>query len=174
MKNKALWNLVGFSVTSLFGTILHFLYEWTGKSTIAALISGVNESTWEHMKLLFFPLFFFALIQSRFFKEYKNFWCIKLLGTAAGLLSIPVLFYTLSGIFGALPDYINISIFFTSAGFTFLLENRLFQKEPSECKAYLAFGILFLIGCLFILFTFQTPQIPLFQDPLTGTFGIQK
>ncbi len=174
MKNTSLWNLVGFSFTSLFGTILHFLYDWTGESTVAALFSGVNESTWEHMKLLYFPLFFFALIQSRFFKEYKNFWCVKLYGTITGLLLIPILFYTLSGIFGMLPDFINISIFFIAALVTFLLENRLFQKEPFQCKAPFALGILFLIGSLFVLFTFKTPTIPLFKDPLTGTFGIQK
>lgn len=172
MKNKSLWSLAGFALTSLFGTILHFLYDWTGENTFAAIFSGVNESTWEHMKLLFFPLFFFALIQSRFFKNYNNFWCVKLWGTAAGLLSIPIIFYTLSGTFGALPDYINISIFFVSAGITFLLENKLFQRKNTNCKARLAFGLLLLIGCLFILFTFQTPKIPLFEDPLTGTFGI--
>ena len=75
--NISLWQFAGFSLSSLFGTILHFLYDWTDKSLLIAPFSGVNESTWEHMKLLFFPLFIFALIQSRFFKDYKNFWCIK-------------------------------------------------------------------------------------------------
>ena len=37
------------------GTLLHFVYEWAGESTVAAIFSTVSESTWEHLKLLFFP-----------------------------------------------------------------------------------------------------------------------
>ena len=61
-KNSFLWGLGGFTFTSVMGTLLHFLYELSGGRLWAAVISGVNESTWEHMKLLFWPLFLFALI----------------------------------------------------------------------------------------------------------------
>ena len=110
------WQIVGVAGTTLLGTLLHFLYEWTGGSVIAAFFSGVNESTWEHMKLLYFPLFLFAIIQSRTFREYKNFWCIKLIGITTSLTLIPVLFYTYNGVFGRSPDFVNITIFFISAG----------------------------------------------------------
>lgn len=43
-----------------------------------APFSGVNESTWEHMKLLFWPLFLFALVQRLFFRKQENYWCVKL------------------------------------------------------------------------------------------------
>ncbi len=172
-KDIALWNFAGFAATSLGGTLLHFLYEWTNKSILTAPFSGVNESTWEHMKLLYFPLLLFALIQSRFFKEEKSFWCIKLIGFSVGLVLIPVLFYTYNGAFGKSPDWLNISIFFISAAVVFLLENNLFKKGSISCKVpFLAFGIIFMIGVLFVVFTFQAPEIPLFQDPLTGTYGI--
>ena len=49
--------LLGFSVASFAGTILHFLYDWLGQSPYVAPFSGVNESTFEHMKLLFWPTF---------------------------------------------------------------------------------------------------------------------
>ena len=85
VRDVTLWSFSGFSLVSLGGTILHFLYDWTNESLLIAPFSGVNESTWEHMKLLFFPLFIFALFQSFFFKEYKNFWWIKLFSTLLGL-----------------------------------------------------------------------------------------
>ena len=79
MKLKLLrWQLAGFAVTVLGGVLLHFLYNWMQQSILIAPFSSVNESTWEHMKLLFFPMFIFALFQSQFFKEFKNFWCVKL------------------------------------------------------------------------------------------------
>ncbi len=172
-RNVSLWQFLGFGVTSLGGTLLHFLYDWTNENTISALIAGVNESTWEHMKLLFFPLFAFAVVQSFFFKEYKNFWCTKLIGTLSGLISIPVLFYTYNSAFGKSPDWLNITIFFISAAITFVVETLLFKKEKPNCKyPVLAFGILCIIGILFFVFTFAPLQIPLFQDPLTNTYGI--
>ena len=42
-----------------------------------------------------------------------------------------------------------------------------------KCKhPRLAFAAICLLAALFIVFTFLPPQIPLFQDPLTGTYGI--
>lgn len=172
-QNLSLWQFAGFSITSLAGTLLHFLYDWTSQSLLTAPFAGVNESTWEHMKLVYFPLFIFALIQNHFFGEYENFWCIKLKGILTGLILIPTLFYTYNGIFGKSPDWINIFIFFISTGSAFLLEWYLFKKNDSNCKyPKLALGFLFLIGILFIIFTFFTPHIPLFQDPLTGSYGL--
>ena len=102
-RNLSLWQLAGFAFTSIGGTLLHFLYDLTGQSVVAAPFSAVNESTWEHMKLLFFPMFVFALVQSRFFGERPDFWCVKLAGSAAGLALIPVLFYTYNGAIGKSP-----------------------------------------------------------------------
>ena len=172
-RNISLWQFLGFGVTSLGGTLLHFLYDWTGENTLSALISGVNESTWEHMKLLFFPLFVFAIVQSFFFKDYKNFWCVKLIGTLSGLISIPVLFYTYNGAFGKSPDWLNITIFFISAAITFIVETRLFKKGKQNCKNQkFAFIALCIIAALFFVFTFAPPQLPLFKDPLTHSYGI--
>ena len=174
-RSLSLWQFVGFSLTSFLGTLFHFLYEWTGESPFVAPISGVNESTWEHMKLLFFPLFFFALVERAFFREQKNFWQVKLCGTLRGILWIPFLFYTLNGAFGKTPDWVNISLFFLAAALSFLWETRAFSKaEDTESPVpRLSFFLLCLIGALFVLFTFFPPRIPLFADPLTGTYGIQ-
>ena len=171
--SMGIWQLMGFSITALAGTLLHFLYEWLGEAVWVASFSGVNESTWEHMKLLFWPTFFFAIIESRFFKERKEFWCIKLRGIALGLLLIPVLFYTYNGIFGKSPDFINIGIFFLSLAIAYIYETRLFNKTTLHCKhPTLAFSLLSLIALLFVIFTFAPPTINLFKDPITNTYGI--
>ncbi len=172
-RNIFLWQLAGFSLTSFFGTLLHFLYEWTGQSRLAALISGVNESTWEHMKLLYFPLFVFALVQSFFFKDNPNFWCIKLRGMLMGLMLISLIFYTYNGVIGKSPDWLNISIFFISAAAAFIYESRLLKRRNIQCKSpRTAFLIICLIGVSFIIFTFVTPRLGIFLDPVTGNYGI--
>lgn len=171
-RNLLLWQFSGFALSTLGGTLLHFLYDWTNKSVLIAPFSSVNESTWEHMKLLYFPLLIFALVQSRYFKENENYWCIKLVGIVTGLIMIPVLFYTYNGVFGKSPDWLNITIFFISAAIAFLVETWLFYKNNLRCKRpWLAFSIICIIGVLFVVFTFVTPQLPLFKDPLTNTYG---
>lgn len=168
-----LWQLMGFAVTSLGGTILHFLYEWLGESVWIAPLSGVNESTWEHMKLLFWPMLIFAVAQSFFFRDRKGFWCVKLRGILLGLVLIPVIFYTYNGVIGQSPDWINIAIFFISAAAAYIYETRLFNEKRLSCKSpKSAIAVLCVIAVLFVVFTFATPQIGIFRDPLTGTYGI--
>ena len=168
MKRKSsLWQWAGFGAATFGGTILHFLYDWTGGSILVAPFSGVNESTWEHMKLLFWPLFFFALVQWPFFREQENYWCVKLAEILLGLTLIPVLFYTYNGAFGKSPDWINIAIFYITAGLVFLFEWWAFKNDRIKCRyPRLALAVICLIGALFVVFTFVPPQIPLFRDPV--------
>ncbi len=172
-RNITLWQFIGFAAVSLLGSLLHFLYDLTG-SGLAALFSAVNESTWEHIKLLFFPMFAFAVVESFFFrKEYQSFWLIKLEGTLLGLTLIPVLFYTLRGIFGTTPDSVNITIFFVSAAIAFIYETKQFKSynETARSSKWAFWGFC-IITILFWIFTFMPPEIPLFMDPIDGSFGI--
>ena len=156
MKQRSvLWQWAGFALVTFGGTILHFLYDWTGGSILVAPFSGVNESTWEHMKLLFWPLFLFALVQRLFFKDQENYWCVKLAEILLGLVLIPVLFYTYNGVFGKSPDWINIAIFYITASLVFLFERRAFKQDWPPCRyPSLAFAAIVLIGVLFVVFTF--------------------
>ena len=171
-RSIGLWQLMGFAVTSLGGTLLHFLYDWLGKAWWIAPLSGVNESTWEHMKLLFWPMLLFAVAESFFFREREDFWCVKLRGILLGIVLIPVIFYTYNGVIGHSPDWINIAIFFLSAAASYLFETKLFWGIPIACKRKkLAISLLCAIALLFVLFTFRTPTLDIFRDPLTGSFG---
>ena len=168
-----LWQLMGFAVTSLGGTILHFLYDWLDNAAWIAPFSGINESTWEHMKLLFWPMFVFAIAQSFYFSDRSDFWCVKLRGILLGLILIPVLFYTYNGVIGKSPDWINIAIFFVSAAVAYLYESNLFATKTLPCGSpIIPIATLCAIASFFILFTFFTPKIGIFKDPLTGTYGI--
>lgn len=168
-----LWQLWGFAVASLGGTLLHFLYDWLGKPAWVAPFSGINESTWEHMKLLFWPMLVFAIVQGFFFRDRIDFWCVKLRGILLGLALIPVLFYTYNGVVGKSPDWLNIAIFFLSAAMAYFYEARRFQAEGLRCRfPKLAIAVLLVIAMLFLIFTFAAPKIGIFKDPLTGAYGI--
>ena len=172
-RSIVLYQFLGFAVTSFTGTVLHFLYGMLGKAVWIAPFSGVNESTWEHMKLLFWPMLIYAAVQRLLFRDSKGFWCIKLRGILMGLTLIPVIFYTYNGVIGKSPDFINIAIFFVSAAVSYIYETRLFNKDAFRCKQQRsAFIALCVIAASFVLFTFITPNLGIFKDPLTGTYGI--
>ena len=174
MKKSLLrWQFVGFVFASIAGVLLHFAFDLTDKNAFFALFSAVNESIWEHLKLLFFPMFVFALIESRYIgSENKSFWCVKLIGIMSGMALTVVLYYTINGVFGKTPDWINIAIFFIATAFGYILETRLLIKNSIECKfPMVPLTILVLIGVVFAVLTFITPQIPLFEDPITKTYG---
>ncbi len=165
--------LFGFAVTSLGGTLLHFLYGLLGNAKWIAPFSGVNESTWEHMKLLFWPMFIYAIAQSFFFCDRTDFWCVKLRGILLGLVLIPIIFYTYNGVIGKSPDWLNIAIFFISAAIAYIYETRTLNSDKiCRIPAKSALIILIVIAALFVIFTFLTPHINIFRDPLTGTYGI--
>lgn len=177
MKRSILkWQVAGFIFTSILGVVLHFLFDWSNQNIVVASFAAVNESVFEHMKLLFVPMFLFSLVQSRYIgKEYDNFWCVKLLGIVLGVLLIPVLYYTINGIFGITPDWVNIAIYYIAAAIVYLAETWMFRKSNITYKSPVtALAILWLIALLFVVWTFKTPQIPLFKDPITGTYGYCK
>ncbi len=164
----------GFIFTGIMGVLLHFLYDLTGENIIVAPFSAVNESTWEHMKLLFFPLLAFSFIEHMLIgKSFDSFWCIKLIGTGVGLLTIPLLFYTYKGALGVSADWFNITIYFIAAAVTFMLERAMLKRNVyCPVPPIVSRGILFLIAVLFVVFTFTPPEIPLFIDPVEGSYGI--
>jgi len=172
--NKSIsdWQISGFIFTSILGVLLHFLFELTGENLIVAPFSAVNESTWEHMKLIFFPMLIYSIIEGLFVNK-ENYWCVKLLGIVTGTVLIPVLFYTIGGAFGKTPDFVNIVIFFLSAFAAYILEARLLEKGIPNCNRSKFPGIVLLVvAVLFIIFTFYPPDLPIFRDPVSGKFGI--
>lgn len=173
-KSLFLWQILGFVFTGAVGVILHFLFGWFNESVIVAPFSAVNESIWEHTKLIFFPMFIFAVIENLYVgKDYKNFWCVKLIGIVIGICLIPVLYYTIDGIFGGSLDFVNIAIFFVASAISYLEESSLVKRDSIKCKSpKIAVGALILLAIVFAVLTFLPPQIPLFEDPVTGGYGI--
>ena len=169
------WELVGFIFVSALGTLLHFVYDWSGGSVWAAVISAVNESTWEHMKLLFFPTFLYTLVQLCVQgRRYPNLLAVRAVSTLAGLGVIPVLYYTYTGVLGRQINWLNIGIFFVAALVLFWLDFRLLEQGglPRRWQQVAGLLILLALAMLFVYFTFAPPTVALWRDPVTGSYGI--
>ena len=176
MQKKLLrWELIGCLFTGTAGTLLHFVFGWSGNSPLFGAFAAVNESTWEHMKLLFVPFFLFTMVQFIVFAEpLRNFFAVKSASLLAGLLAIPVLFYTLSGMFGKTPSWVNITIFFLADALVYALGRRLLVRGALRGGAWQLAGFLLLwaLAFAFVFFTYRPPQLPLWQDPTNGLYGL--
>ncbi len=159
--------IIGIIFVSILGTLGHFFYEWSGQSYFVGLFFPVNESTWEHMKLLFFPTPIYLMILNA---KYKKKLPIRvtpalIIGLLWGLLFIPSLFYTYGGILGFYIDFINIAIFYVCVIISFLtFYDTVCSKEALEGKRIL-YGAVFLIAILFFIFTFSPPSLGIFTVP---------
>ena len=166
MKKIHLYLISGFIFTAVFGTLSHFFYGWSDGNPLIGLISPVNESTWEHMKLVFFPVliwsFFITGSGSKLSPALRP---ALLLGGFICTLMIPVLFYTYSGILGHNVTGIDIAIFFVNAFLAFFCAWRLQNSRIIYQKRTVIYILTVLFLVLFILFTFLPPDIGLFAEP---------
>jgi hypothetical protein len=174
--NKILrWEIIGVVVIIIFGTTLHFWFELTGYWRPMALIAAVNESTWEHFKMAFWPGLFFALIEYRFVKnETNNFVVAKF----AGLLTMPIitmiLFYGYTSLTGTHLLWADVIVFILSVlggqWVSLIILTRTEKMQPAIQK--IALGGLALMVLAFSLLSYFPLKNFLFEHPETGEYGI--
>ena len=159
----------------ILGTLLHFIYEWSGNNVIIASFSAVNESVWEHLKLVFYPMLILGVIEYYFVKNIANNYIeAKAIGIFTAINFIVISFFTYTGIIGTNFFIIDILIFIISIILGEWTSYKLMKRknESTIQTKILAGGILiFLLSC-FIIFTYVTPQVNLFRDFTNGTYGI--
>lgn len=159
----------------ILGTLLHFIYEWSGNNVIIASFSAVNESVWEHLKLVFYPMLILGLIEYYFVKNIANNYIeAKAIGIFTAISFIVISFFTYTGIIGTNFFIIDILIFIISIILGEWTSYKLMKRKNENTiqTKILAGGIIiFLLSC-FIIFTYFTPQVNLFRDFTNGTYGI--
>lgn len=166
--------ITGFIFVVILGSIGHFLYEWTGQNQIVGKFFAVNESTWEHLKLLFFPYVIYTVVEwACVGKNYHGFWLSKLLGVLSGMVFVIAVFYTYTGVIGYSIDFLNIIIFVLSAAAAFYVSYKLLTSNMRAVLKIPSIVGFIVIGILFVVFTSNPPKINLFKDPVTYGFGTE-
>lgn len=191
MQIKTKLNLFHFIFISILGVLLHFTYEWSGDNPAVGLFSAVNESTWEHLKLIFFPMllltmieFLWSHIQEKPLPE--NYLPARTIGILSGMAFIVVVFYTLNGVLGRNYEFLNIALYFAGVIYALRTENKLHYKasfvtptnsnsngKPTQTTVnaplcindYVAMTILALLSVAFFAFTKYPPALGIFADP---------
>lgn len=166
MKHLKRYTIIGIIFVVIMGSLAHFLYDWSGNNKIVGLFTPINESIWEHMKLLFFPMFLYSLfIIFKFQKIYPCITSALCFGIVTGTLLIPIFFYAYTGILGKDFFILDIATFIVSILIAFWLSYKLTipcRLEPYTCL--LCFLVFVLFIC-FLQFTYHPPAAKIFEYP---------
>lgn len=166
-KNLRSCIIFGFFFTAIVGTLLHFAYDWSNQAFLVSLIAPINESTWEHMKLLFFPMLFYSIFCiQRQKSSYTSIVSGLLSGILLGTFLLPVFFYSYTGILGFDVFWLDIAVFILSCLFAFLVAYRLTTNGKLKNYTYLLLLLVVILTICFFLFTYFPPNIGLFKNPV--------
>jgi len=152
--------LVAWLLSSLAGTLLHFVYGWW-PNALTAIFTPVNESVWEHLKLLFWPYLAAAWLLVRREREPWPAWT----GHLAALLSMPVLllgvYYALKAGFGFERLWFDLALYYLSMAAGFALARHIGRHSSGRCAAALLLPVC-VYALLLTLFSFAAPGLPVF------------
>jgi hypothetical protein len=167
---------LGFLSTVVLGTLFHFAFAFSGYNTLVGAFTPVNESIWEHLKLLLFPTIIISIPEYFIYGKKKNSFIIsKIISLLIGLIFIVTAYYTYSGALGYESFIVDIFIFIISAAITEFATCVLTKRKIvayNDTNTIILILILTAIIILFVYFTFDPPTIELFRDPISEDFGI--
>ncbi len=159
----------------IIGSLLHFLFDWTGHNRIAAIFGAVNESYWEHIKIAIWPV---AILHAALFAAGGHRLPAFIPASAIALFSMPITMIALVFLYKTLTGrnilWLDIAVFFVIIAlaqtlFVLVLE----QLAPTPVTVVIS--VLYLVGLLtaFLRFTVRPPQEPdIFIDPITRQYGL--
>lgn len=172
-KNVLRWQILSVIWVLVVGTLLHFTYEWSGESLIVGAFSAVNESVWEHLKLGYWSMILFCLIEYPFIKEYSNnYFFAKATAIFAMNLFIVWFFYSYTALTGNHSLLLDVAAYIIGAVIYGIVSYKIMIKEHSIKLNKLGLILLVIFGTLFILFTYFPPKLPIFKDLQTGSYGV--
>ncbi len=151
----------------LLSFLWHFMYDWF-PSVLTSIFFPVNESIWEHMKIIFYCL----LIGSVLEKKGNNYYLNILVKPLVGVLFYLIIFIPLYLIFGE-SMFISLSLMLFTYIIMELLGIKISKQEELNIKV-LPIIIIILISILFSILTFYPLHNFLFFDSVKLSYGILK
>jgi len=177
-KEVLLWEIGGFLFIGSIGAALHFTFELSNFSNmVVAFFSAVNESTWEHLKMVFWPGVIFALIEYSYIRDrVNNFLIAKTVSLFVMPLIIILGWYVYTPFTQRSIFPLDLLLFYLAIFFGQFLSYKLLTRTSLSQRFHtLSVAGLMLMLIAFSTFTFYPPKISLFEnfDLLdTGQYGI--
>jgi len=149
---------------------LHFAYEWSGDHFLVSLIAPVNESIWEHLKMIYWPTLLWWVIGYAVYRSRKKLSGIRwfqamAMSIISSMMFIVVWYYTWSGAFGIEASLVNYS---SMIGVIIgqLLAIHVYRVVKPRWIYFIP-GVLIVLALGFMsgYFTYYPPSFPMFVSP---------
>ena len=168
------WFIIVVLACLVLGTLLHFTYEWSGEDKIVAIYSAVNESTWEHLKLVFYPMTIMAIIGTFVIKKQKNnYWAGQAIGILTAMTFITVFFYTYTGIIGKNFAILDIASFIVAILLGEYVTYKIITSEKKYDLEKISIVLIIALFLSFLVYTYNPPKIRYFKHAINGSYGVK-
>ena len=160
-----LFCVLGVILTVIFGTINHFIYQWTGYNTFVGLFAATNESIWEHIKLALFPMFIIFLVGGFLFSRKVNNYFLAVFSGLSVMVAFIILVFMGYTVFARRAIFpIDFATFITGIALGYWTAYRIFFLPKRKWLNYFAvLGILFIVG-VFLTCTYHAPNVFVFRE----------
>ena len=170
LKKLKIINVVIFFALSF---LWHFVYDLI-PSFVTAIFFPVNESIWEHMKIIFGVIIFGSLISlilmQKFKIKYNNFYVEIIIKAILGVIFYLAIFIPLYNIFGE-NMFISITLMLITYIVMEFIGYKILLLDELNIKI-LPIILIILSYILFALLTFYPPHYSIFFDETKLIYGI--
>lgn len=167
--------IIGTVVCFISATLLHFSYDWSNGSVWSILFAAANESIWEHIKILTLPYLLWSFIELSVLKvPLKKLIVAKTAGTYFITFATIVFFKFYTSITKRSVVFVDITSAFLWIAIAFFITYKILNSDINFNLLFTpAVFALLLFIVMFLTFTINPPQIDVFLDPISNSYGIQ-
>lgn len=170
-------HILAFFVISTIGTLLHFVYELSNNTYLIGIFTPVNESVFEHLKMIIYPIILVMGYEHIMFKGNSNYILAKVVSIITAMLVIITIFYTYTTFTNNSVIIIDIITYYVSIFIGELCSYKILKNKNNKDYGLLnKHSKIMLISLIWIFMfcTFYPPKLDIFRDPITNTYGILK
>ena len=170
LKKIKIINIILFFALSF---LWHFMYDWF-PNFLTSIFFPVNESIWEHMKIIFGVIVFGSLISlilmNKFHIKHNNFYIEIITKAVLGVLFYLIIFIPL---YKWLDEnmFISISLMLITYIFVEIIGYKILKLNEMNINI-LPIILIFLCYILFFLLTYYPPHNFIFFDEIKLIYGI--
>lgn len=175
MKKKII-TIISILFIFLIGFIIHNLYEWC-PNIVTLILSPVNESVFEHMKMIYTSYIIWIIVKYFILKKYNikenNFLLKELLTVLFNITLFLTIYWPIYSKFGE-NMLVTLTIYLVtiiiSQTFNYFIE----FKKDSNVLNIISLIVIFLIYAFTTYLTYNPPICKLFLDPTNNSYGLNK
>lgn len=173
MKTKTI-KIISIFIIFLISFITHNLYEWI-PSFFTSIICPVNESIFEHLKMIFTSYMFWMIIELILKYKYKDLNNVISSNTFTAIFNIIVFLIIYLPIYYLLFEnmFINLSVYFISLVISYFINYMIALKNNDKLLNIISIIIIIVSYIIFATLTYNPLKKDIFLDKQENIYGIK-